>query len=182
MRVIFSLGLIYFNYDEWERMMVNKFWRRQKGFTLVEILIVIAVISLMLTIALPALLRSRVNANESAAKANLKTFAGAMESYRSAQPTPAYPTDIGDLTSATPPYLDTTWGSGTTVTKSGYDLTYVRTDSTIFALIAEPTDVGTTGNNSFCVDETALVWTSATSSGAFTASPCSGGSGAATIS
>lgn len=156
--------------------------RKEKGFTLVEILIVIAVIGLLLTIALPALLRSRVNANESAAKSNLQTFAGAMESYRAAQAIPAYPADMGDLTSATPPYLDSTWGSGTTVTKSGYDLSYARTDDAIFALIAEPSGVGTTGNNSFCVDETGLIWTSATSSGAFSASPCSGGTGATTIS
>ncbi len=153
----------------------------QKGFTLVEILIVIAVLGLLVTIALPALLRNRIIANESAAKSNLQTFAGAMESYRSAQAAPAYPTDMDDLTSAIPPYLDTTWGTGTTLTKSGYDLTYVRTDGTIYALIAEPDQVNVTGNNSFCVDETGLIWTSATAAGAFTASPCSGGTGAATI-
>jgi len=155
---------------------------KKNGFTLVEIVIVLAVLGLLVTIALPALLRNRVIANESAAKANLQTFAGAMESYRAAQPTPAYPSDMGDLTGATPPYLDTTWGVGTALTKSGYDLTYVRTGAATYALIAEPSEVAVTGNNSFCVDESALIWTSATSAGAFTASPCSGGTAAVTIS
>ena len=154
----------------------------QKGFTLVEIVIVLAVLGLLVTIALPALLRNRVIANESAAKANLQTFSGAMESYRAAQPTPAYPNDMGDLTGATPPYLDTTWGAGTTLTKSGYDLTYARTGDATYALIAEPSEVAVTGNNSFCVDESALIWTSETSAGAFASSPCSGGAGAVTIS
>ena len=153
-----------------------------RGFTLVEIMIVIAIIGILVSVALPALLRSRINANESASKANLQTFATAMESYRTAQTTPAYATDINDLTSSSPPYLDTTWGTGTTATKSGYDFTYVRTDGARYVAIAEPDTATITGNNSFCVDETGVVWTSATSSGAFTVSPCSGGTGAAPIS
>lgn len=155
--------------------------RKSGGFTLVEILIVVAVIGILVTVALPALLRNRVNANESATKANLQTFSSAAESYRAAQATPAYPADIGDMTAATPAYLDTTWGSGTTASKSGYTITYVLTDSARYATFAEPQSAGVTGNNSFCVDETGLVWTSATSSGAFSASPCSGGTGATPI-
>ncbi len=153
-------------------------WKNKRGFSLVEIIIVVAIIGILVSVALPALLRSRINANESASKSNLQAFATAIETYRTAQTTPAYATDINDLTSSSPPYLDTTWGTGTTATKSGYDFTYVRTDGSRYAGIAEPDAAAITGNNSFCVDETGVVWTSATSSGAFTVSPCSSGTGA----
>ena len=46
----------------------------RKGFTLVEIMIVVAIIALLAAIAIPNLLRARHNANESAALAPLKTL------------------------------------------------------------------------------------------------------------
>lgn len=156
------------------------FQKNKSGFTLLELLIVIAVIGLLVSIALPALLRSRVNANEASVKANLQTFSTAAESFRATQNPLTYPADMGSLTNALPAYLDSTWGTGTTATKSGYLLTYV-TGTTSYALYAEPTQAGITGNNSFCVDATGVIWISATSTGAFTASPCSAGTGAATI-
>ena len=155
--------------------------KNKRGFSLLELLIVVAVIGILVTLVFPFLIRSRVNANESATKANLKTFSSAMESYRAAQNPPAYPVNFGNLTSAFPEYINSTWGSGTTTTKSGYDITYVRASSERYATYAEPNQVSITGNASFCVDETGIVWTSITASGAFTASPCSGGTGATVL-
>lgn len=89
---------------------MNAIMENKKAFTLVEVLIVACLIALMATIAIPNLLRARVNANETAAQAALKTIANAMENYYTANT--AYPTDTTQLFSVTPPYLNADYFSG----------------------------------------------------------------------
>ena len=80
--------------------------RSGRGFTLVEIMIVVAIISLLAAIAIPNLLRASHNANEAASIAALRTISTACESFRSAQTPTSYPANLAALSTATPAYID----------------------------------------------------------------------------
>ncbi len=66
--------------------------RLQKGFSLLELLIVVAIILIIAAIAIPNLLRARVSANESAAVSTLRTLNTAEASYIMAYPIAGYGT------------------------------------------------------------------------------------------
>ena len=76
----------------------------RKGFTLVEIMIVVAIIALLAAIAIPNLLSAKKTANTAAAKANIRALSTAAEVYATGH-NGAYPTAVGDAgdPTATPP-------------------------------------------------------------------------------
>jgi type IV pilus assembly protein PilA len=142
--------------------------RKQKGFSLIELLIVVAIILIIAAIAIPNLLRARIAANESSAVASIRTVNTAMISYNSAYPTVGFAANLAALggtctgavpTSAGACLIDSQLQSGT---KSGYTFAATGTSGSYYAY-GNPVTSNSTGVNSFCSIQDAVVRKTGTS-------------------
>src|SRR5450631_1169560 len=148
--------------------------RKQKGFSLIELLIVVAIILIIAAIAIPNLLRARIAANESAAASGIRTINTAEVSYNSAYPATGYSATLVALgpggaaaSCPAPPtnliscFIDGVLAAATVAPgKGGYTYAYNPSGpgpNTGYAVTAKPTTVNSTGNKAFCSFEDAVV-------------------------
>jgi len=110
---------------------------KENGFTLIEIMVVIGVLLIIITLALPNIIRSRIIANESAAFANLKMIFNACQNYYSGVSPHEFPEKLINLAEpySHPPYIDSVLASGE---KQGYEFVYQRLTEESFTLRANP--------------------------------------------
>ncbi|MDP8264384.1 MAG: prepilin-type N-terminal cleavage/methylation domain-containing protein [Candidatus Aceula lacicola] len=120
--------------------------KNQLGFTLVEIMISVAIIALLASIAIPGILRAKMVSNEALARSSLKAMSTASELY--ALTVGIYPQDIASLTDVTPPYINSSYCSATI---SGYEYSCTFSASG-YSLRASPFVLGQTGTVIFRID------------------------------
>jgi prepilin-type N-terminal cleavage/methylation domain-containing protein len=137
-----------------------------RGFSLIELLLVIAVLLIIAAIAIPNFLHARLQANEASALSSIHVITTAAVAYSTAYPAVGYPALLTNLGGASPCsispmtacLIDNTLAHGT---KEGYVFVWIgdgNVPSTGFTLTATPQVVGASGQRMFCTDQGGQVY------------------------
>lgn len=125
----------------------------ERGFTLVEIMIVVAIIALLAAIAIPNVLRGRATANETAAIGNIRAILSSLEMYRSVNS--AYPSNWTQMSAATPAFYPQPFQTIAS-TVQGYLYAYGAVDANNYNVTAVSSSASS-GSRQFWTDQTGLV-------------------------
>jgi prepilin-type N-terminal cleavage/methylation domain-containing protein len=128
--------------------------QRKFGFTLLEMMVVVAIIAVIAAIAIPNLLRARLQANESAAIETLRTISQAQVTLHADRET------FGDFDALTTPgqgpaFLDASWEEGEQ--RAGYAFSIAEAGPNSYTAFADPVEPGTSGRRFFRVDTSGIL-------------------------
>src|SRR5208282_1437296 len=152
--------------------------KKQKGFSLIELLIVVAIILIIAAIAIPNLLRSRMAANEASAVGSIRTLNTSAVTYSSTYPAAGYPASLTAMGGANPCTATSTNACLidavlAAATKSGYVFAWTgdgATPSVSYTVTGTPVSVGTSGQRMFFSDQSGVIRYDPSGAGATVAS------------